>query len=116
MEHVITDATPVPTRVRESVPLLVMMSSVSWACGDHVREHGADLCRKRAAELCWEPLGRLERRSLGVPQLPPACPLGLRAWGSGHPRGPSRQGAAWREVGLGLTRMLSRGEKDSVRT
>lgn len=30
------DATPVPTRVKESVPLLVMMSSASWAYGDHV--------------------------------------------------------------------------------
>lgn len=36
MEQVIMEATPVPMRVRESVPLLVMMSSVSWACGDHV--------------------------------------------------------------------------------
>ena len=31
MEHVIVDATPVPTRVRDSVSLLVMMSSVSRA-------------------------------------------------------------------------------------
>lgn len=36
MEHVVTDATPVPTRARESVPLLVVTSSTSWAWGDHV--------------------------------------------------------------------------------
>lgn len=36
MEHVIVDATPVPMRARESVPFLVMMSSISWACRDHV--------------------------------------------------------------------------------
>lgn len=36
MEHVIMEATPVPMRVSERVPFLVMTSNVSWACGDHV--------------------------------------------------------------------------------
>lgn len=36
------EATPVPRRVRERMPLLVMMSSVSWACGHRAPQRGAD--------------------------------------------------------------------------
>lgn len=36
------EATPVPTKVRVRVPLLVMMSSVSWACRHCVPQRRAD--------------------------------------------------------------------------
>lgn len=129
MEHVTVDATPVPVRVRCSEPLLVTMSRVSWACGDHVPELGAGICQAHVGELglgnrwvrlCWgwDGLGILvppssSRRGPGGPAAPgsgwlgygPERPAGVQGGGLGEPHGCGT-----------LTTQLSRGEKDSSRT